>query len=175
MYHLQLVQPPIPYTTKKAKYIKFLLDSQAALKANSVKSKTVQRTIRELSQLGIDIPRLALAWIKAQVGYEGNKLADIVAKQGALEPDMSNIPILRTEISNKLKELIHNKWKTSIEYKHSKHFLDRPNSICAKKIMQLPRLKMKRLIEILTGHNNLSYYRHKVDPDPPLQILPGTK
>ena len=65
------------------KYIKILVDSQSALKAlsnDSVKSETVQRTIRELSQLGYDLPRLTLAWIKAHAGYEGNKLADMTAK-----------------------------------------------------------------------------------------------
>ena len=158
-----------------AKYIKFLVDSQAALKALSncsVKSETVQRTIRELSKLGHNIPRLTLTWIKAHVGYEGNEMADEAAKQGALEPEMSiklEVPISSTEISNRLKELIYDKWMlrwtTSKEYKHSKKFLDKPNTIRAKKILQLPRLKMKRLVEIVTGHNNLSYFQFKVDPD----------
>ena len=56
------------------------------------------------------------------------------------------------------------RWTTSKEYKHSKLFLDKPNSNRAKKILQLPRLKMKRLVEIITGHNNLSYFQYKVDP-----------
>ena len=158
-----------------AKYIKLLVDSQAALKAlnnNSVTSETVSRTIGELSKLGFDIPRLTLTWIKAHVGYTGNELADTAAKQGAMEPEMSikvDIPISRTEISNKLSELTHSKWMlrwtTSNEYKHSKHVLTGPNPILAKKILQLPRLKMKRLVEIITGHNNLSYFQYKIDPD----------
>ena len=128
-----------------AKYIKILVDSQAALKAlcnSSVRSETVQRTICELSKLGYDIPRLTLAWIKAHLGYEGNELADTAAKQGALEPEMSikvNIPISKTEITNKLRDLIHNKWRlrwiTSTEYKHSKKFLEKPNTILEKKIL----------------------------------------
>ena len=158
-----------------AKYIKILVDSQAALKAlshNSVKSETVNRTINELSKLGYDIPRLTLTWIKAHVGYKGNELADTAAKQGALEPEMSiklDIPLSRTEISNKLKDLFNAKWKlrwkTSKDYKHSKKFLENPNQNRAKKILQLPRLKMKRLVEIITGHNNLSYFQFKIDPD----------
>ena len=102
-------------TRYPAKYIKILVDSQAALKAlrgNSIKSETVRRTIQELSTLGFDIPRLTLALIKAHVGYEGNELADHAAKQGALEPNMSiktDIPISKTEIANTLKEQIYNK------------------------------------------------------------------
>ena len=122
--------------------------------------------------MGHDIPRLTLAWIKAHVGYEGNELADTAAKQGALEPEMSiklEIPLSQTEISNKLKVMFTNKWRirwtTSKEYKHSKKFLAKPCSIRAKKILQLPRLKMKRLVEIITGHNNLSYFQYKIDPD----------
>ena len=73
----------------------------------------MHRTIRKLSQLGYDIQRLTLTWIKAHVGYEGNQMADTTAKQGALEPKMSikiEISISKTEISNKLTELISNKW-----------------------------------------------------------------
>ena len=54
---------------------------------------------------------------------------------------------------------------TSTEYKHSKKFLEKPDPVLAKKILELPRLKMKRLVEIITGHNNLSYFQYKVDPD----------
>ena len=43
--------------------------------------------------------------------------------------------------------------------------LNKPDTARAKKILQLPRLKMKRLVEIITGHNNLSYFQFKVDPD----------
>ena len=134
--------------------------SSKALSGNSIKSEILRQTIQELSTLGFDIPRLTLAWIKAHIGYEGNELADHDAKQGALEPHMSiktDIPLSKTEITNTLKEQIYNKWLlrwvTSTDYKHSK------------KILKLPRLKMKRLVEITTGHNNLSYFQLKVDPE----------
>ena len=80
---------------------------------NSVNSDTVHRKICELSTLGYDIPHLTLVWIKAHVGYKQNELADTAAKQGALEPEMSikvQILISKTAISNKLRDLIHNKW-----------------------------------------------------------------
>ena len=122
-----------------AKYIRILADSQVAQKAlanNSIKSETVQRTICKLSQLGHDIPRLTLTWIKAHVGYEGNEVTDLSAKQGAQEPDISikiDVLISTTEITNKLKELINNKlmlrWTTIKEYKHSKKFLEKHNWI----------------------------------------------
>ena len=34
-----------------------------------------------------------------------------------------------------------------------------------KKILKLPRLKMKQFVEILTGHNNLSYFQFKIGTD----------
>ena len=95
----------------------------------------MRQTIQELSTLGFDVPRLTLAWIKAHLGYEGNELANQAAKQGALEPHMSiktDIPISKTEIANTLKEQIYNKWilkwVTSTDYKHSKKFLNKPDS-----------------------------------------------
>ena len=79
------------------------------------------------------------------------------------------IPISKTEITNKLKEQIDNKWAlrwtNSKDHKHSKKFLDRSNSNSARKILKLPRLKVKQLVEIITGHNNLSYFQFKADPD----------
>lgn len=32
-------------------------------------------------------------------------------------------------------------------------------------MLQQPRLKMKRLVEIITGHNNLSCFQYKIDRD----------
>lgn len=105
-----------------------MVDSQAALKAlagKDIKSSLVHRTNEELSRLGFEIPRLTLAWIKAHIGHEGNELADEAAKLGALEPEMSikvNVPTSRTEINNKLKKYIqdkwHLRWTLSQEYKH---------------------------------------------------------
>ena len=116
----------------------------------------VRRTVEELSKLGFEIPRLTLTWIKAHVGHEGNELGDEDAKQGALEPTMSvkvDIPISKTEISNRLKEQKYSKrhlrWTTSPEYKHSKLFLSKPDTNRAKRILQLPRLKMKLFVEII--------------------------
>ena len=80
-----------------------------------------------------------------------------------------DIPISKTEISNRLKEQIYSKWQlhwtTSPEYKHSKLFLSKPDTNRAKRILQLPRLKLIIFVEIITGHNNLSYFQFKVDPD----------
>ena len=62
-----------------AKFIKILVDSQAALKAlcsKDIKTEMVRRTVEELSKLGFEIPQLTLTWIKAHVGHEGNELAD---------------------------------------------------------------------------------------------------
>ena len=48
-----------------------------------------------------------------------------------------DIPISRTEINNKLEELIQDEWMmrwiTSFDYKHSKKFLIKPNPYLAKK------------------------------------------
>ena len=63
--------------------------------------------------MGFEIPRLTLKGIKALIGHPGNKLADDTAKKGALELSMSvkiNIPLSQTDISNRVKTQIFNKW-----------------------------------------------------------------
>ena len=113
-----------------------------ALCGKDIKTEKVQRTVEEQSNLGFEIPQLTLTWIKARVGHEGSELADETAKQGALEPTMSvkvDIPISKTEISNRLKEQIYSKWHlrwtTNPEYKHSKFFLCKPDTNRAKRIL----------------------------------------
>ena len=54
-----------------------------------------------------------LTWIKAHVDHEGIELVDEAAKRGALKLTMRikvDIPISKTEISNRLKEQTYNKW-----------------------------------------------------------------
>ena len=156
-----------------AKYIKILVDSQAALLTLHKKGTTsthVLSTLATLAELGYASKNLTLAWIKAHVGYEGNELADDAAKQGALDPiitDQIKLPTTKTEIKNAIKTFTYQTWKRRWEadpaYKHSKHFISGPNSNFAKKVLKHPRSSLKQIVEIITGHNNLSYFQNKLD------------
>ena len=49
------------------------------------------------------------------------------------------------------------KWQTTPHYKHTKHFFSGSNKNVAKKIINLSRSHLTRLIAIITGFNCLSY------------------
>ena len=59
-----------------AKFIKVMVDSQAALKAlcgKDINTEMVRQTAEELSKLGFEIPQLTLTWIKAHVAHNERK------------------------------------------------------------------------------------------------------
>ena len=46
-----------------------------------------------------------------------------------------------------------------------KCFYSGPDKDKAKYVLKLPRDKLAIIVRIISGHNSLSYFRHKVDPD----------
>lgn len=64
-------------------YIKLFSDSQAALKSinnHKITSRTVDKAVDALNQLGLHRHRLELNWIKAQYNYVRNERADELAR-----------------------------------------------------------------------------------------------
>ena len=70
----------------EVKYVKFQVDSQAALLALDnpfVRSKTVACAIDSLNRLTDTGAKVTLVWVPAHRGHEGNEKADVLAKSGA--------------------------------------------------------------------------------------------
>ena len=65
-----------------------------------------------------------------------------------------------------LKEDIYNewarRWTNDNAYRMTKIFYPKPDSNKAKKILKLNRGQLKKLIELITGQNNLNYMNNKV-------------
>ena len=53
-------------------------------------------------------------------------------------------------------------WTSNLTCRHSKNFLPRPDKNKSREILQLYRSQMRRLIELITGQNNLNYVQSKV-------------
>ena len=105
------------------KYIKLFSDSQAALKSlnkPNVKSKLVAQTIAALNNLGRQVNRLQLSWIKAHANHKGNERADELARNAVFQsityfdvhPPMSYVKAQLVDIVNDLWTQAWTKGKT---------------------------------------------------------------
>ena len=154
------------------KFVKIFIDSQAAIMAVNnpmVTSKAVACAIDELNALAATTTALTLVWIPAHKGHEGNERADTLAKLGARSED-SNAAITvgkpLSTIKQDIKTAVYRDWQKQWldhnEAHHTKGFYIGPNSSKAKYVYKLARLELGRFVRIITGHNNLNYFQHKL-------------
>jgi ribonuclease HI len=162
------------FNNMQAKHVKILSDSQAALKAldsHTFTSKTAFETAEALEELSGSGTSVRLAWVKAHVGLEGNELADSAAKQGAAnEMGINKViyaPISKACIKAKIKEMIYNEWKQrwigTEKYRMTKQFISAPGNSIGRKVINMSKSSLSRLIQIVTGHNFLSYFQFQLD------------
>ena len=144
-------------------YIKFFVDSQAALLAlnnKSVTSRLVGDTVHNLNL----VPGLVrLVWIKAHVGHDGNEQADRLAKHGTTLAHVSPVPLpkqaTKAAIKSAINEIWAFQWYRYNDSRQSKQFYSQPDRSKAKYSYNLSRQELGRLIRITTGHNNLFYHK----------------
>ena len=158
------------YLGEKDRYINIFSDSQAALKSlvkNKVKSHVVGQTIRELNITGSFVDRLQLDWIKAHSDHEGNERVDELARNSMyisnvffdIQPPMS---LFRKEICNCIQKEWTEEWLKNLTCRMTKIFYPNPDRTKAKQLLNLSRKKSRRLIEAITGQNNLHYVQNKI-------------
>ena len=148
--------------------VDFYVDSQSALRVLNlvfVESKIVLRTIEALNTLGHGVN---LYWVRAHNGNNLNEMADDLAKL-ATEPFVDqdieiSKSVIRNEVLFKLREVWNSEWDAYAEARMSKMFYPSQNKSKAKEICSLSRYQLGRLIRITTGHNQLMYFQHVVDP-----------
>jgi len=150
-----------------------LTDSQSALKALQTPiqtSRQVNEVVNRLNQIqgeGIDVQ---LHWIRAHVGHEGNERADTLAKLGVnpMMPALDAEPLplvedvrgavprpysfVRSLVKEKLEIEWENKFWASRECRQTKHFWAKPNKQKAKKLLQLGRQALSKIVKFVTGH-----------------------
>jgi ribonuclease HI len=157
-----------------ARYVKFLSDSQAALlalKNTEISARSVLQAAEALEVLCADGITVRLAWIKAHCGLEGNELADSAAKLGGADEMGINprvhIPRSAAEVKENLDKAIRNEWEkqwtSSPKYRMTKQFITKPNKHRGSRVAELSKSSLSRLIQLITGHNFLSYFQYQMD------------
>jgi ribonuclease HI len=127
-------------------------------------------TLFELETLASNSKRVTLAWVKAHVGLVGNEKADELAKLGANGDENNEIYSLphpqsysRQLIRDSIRRAWKKEWQESKEYKHTKNFYSGPDTNRAKLLLKHSKTSVTKLIQMITGHNFLSYFQNKVD------------
>ena len=94
-----------------------------ALNSADVTSKLVLQTKLTLNELAKKTRRITIVWIKANVGHEGNELADELAKEGTKKKlQTCNIGIPHNNIKTLIKTAHRSIWDNErLEYKETKH------------------------------------------------------
>jgi hypothetical protein len=142
------------------KTIYIMSDRQAALMAissNRINSKTVLDCIDTLKLLSISC-RVKLMWIPGHEGFEGNEIADKLAKQGSEMEFIGPEPYSCFEACN-FKEWL-NKWESGCKDNHwyslnpqsqSRRFINYSKSK-TKILLKMSRIELSVYTGLMTGH-----------------------
>ena len=156
--------------TPTDRFIKLFSDSRAALLSLDnikYKSSLVKDTIDALNTLGSMVNRLDLAWIKAHNNYSGNERADELAKNSMynsvgyfnVKPPLS---FTKFQLKNMVNTIWQSRWAATKSCRMTKIFYPSYSMAKAKELCKLSRSDARRLIEIVTGQNNLHYVQNKI-------------
>ena len=167
-----LVQEQCRQEPGRIKYVKFYIDSQAAISAVGnpyVKSQAVAQAIENLNELASSVTSLTLVWIPAHKGHAGNERADELAKLGSASEDPGDSAwvgapkaTVKTSIAEEINKAWQLEWHTNGIAQHTKGFYSGPHSGKAKFVYKLARLELGRFVRIVTGHNNLNFFQTKI-------------
>ena len=158
-------------THNRYKYVKFFIDSQAAILAldsNKITSSLVRDAKLALNKAAAN-RFISLNWTRAHVGTEGNECADQKAKEGGKTGIQSMIMVPTAELKSRVEELVYKRWELQwSEYngaRMAKLFYSKPNAIQAQYVLKLNRMELSRFLRLISGHNGLFYFRSKIDKD----------
>ena len=154
-----------------------LVDNQATLKTlNKVKLKgeTALRVMKELEDFeSIKGFRPTFQWIKGHSGNLGNDEADKQAKKGGREGELHFIKPSLSYIKSKVRERVRTEWDKTwnklTTCRQSREMITfKPNNGDRSSLFSKGRQGCRKMISLLTGHNNLKYhvFKRKVSSNP---------
>ena len=151
------------------KTIRIKVDSQSAIRALgqfTIDSSLVLQCKSQLNKLG-QMNQVTVQWIPGHQDYKGNEVADRLAKAGT---EMTNdegptprIPVTKQLSRQLIKEWglkMHNReWKQRNDCRQTKMFMPEVKSKPKLGILTASRGKTRKVMQLLTGHNNLERHR----------------
>ena len=148
-----LVNKNVQYNT-----IGFYVDNQSVLRDLSAihcTKTTVKRARDALSILG-QRNLIKLEWVRAHHGQTGNEQADKAAKYATTCNNViTDIPLSITSAKNEMRKKVsilwQKEWDSRSDMRQSKYFLDGPDNLKFKHILQYGRETISQLIRFVTG------------------------
>jgi len=149
-------------------------DSQAALRALSnqeISSKTVLRCKNLLNATAIFTP-VHLKWVKAHASSHRNNWVDLLAKEGATVHEeygphprgIVPLSFLKSTLKTHVLDQWTDLWSRHPTCRQTKLWFPGPNLGLSRKIINLSREDIGKVIRWLTGHNFLRRHSQIVDP-----------
>ena len=147
-------------------------DSQSALLALSsilTRSETVIDCISSLNKLSVTAD-VELKWVKAHADHTGNEYADMEAKTGTKNTAYKarvKRPLcsIKKAISDGMYTAWNQRWRAGKTCRQTKIWfptIDRKNS---KNLVNLKRLDLGLLTQMITGHNRLNRHESLINPE----------
>ena len=139
-----------------------MTDNQALVKAlvnKETDSDIIYQTKSSLNHWGLE-KDLHIHWIKAHNDYEGNELADMLAKDGAM--GLGSGPMIetkkarkvaKTEVSNHIISLWNRRWKNGKDARQTRIFFPQIDLSKSNKIRKMNRTTIGSVIRAITGHD----------------------
>lgn len=142
------------------KDISIYIDSQAAIRAVgsfNIKSRIV-KSCREFLKKLASQNNVRLCWIPSHQGYEGNEMADELAKRGTeLETVTDNTVLgaassIKSQLEKIIQEETRKRWESISTCRTTKILWPSLNKGKSKIILSLNKCKLRKITGILTGH-----------------------
>ena len=159
-------------SNSNAKSITIFSDSQSAICALAgwkVRSKTVANCVNTLNDL-CRVKKVTLKYIKAHVGWHGNELADENAKLGTKNvQNLVEIPQPNSWAKQIIRQASYQEWCHRWYYskiaRQTKIWFPSLNLKSPLLLINLPRMELGLVIQMITGHNRLNRHENLCNQD----------